>query len=153
MIYGDPFYFSLQFDVVAEWSEPDDIWKNGLFSICIEGNILFNAVDVFELTTTFSFYARAPIEYLNVNDDSADANTIYSNAENYFKGDGEMLIDGLFDMTCTPMEDNGFSLYFIKTSVGDRLIWSTDYGNKIHEKILPPGTVHGVINKLRENPL
>lgn len=153
MIYGDPFCLSLQFDVVDEWSTPNDIWKNGLFSLCIDGRVIFNVVDVFELTATFSFYSKAPIESLNVNDTSIDARILYSNATDYFLGDSEELIDGLFDMTCTPMGDNGFYLYFLKTSIGDKLIWSTNYGDEINETILPAGTVLSVINQLRQTSL
>ncbi|HFK5791106.1 TPA: Imm42 family immunity protein [Enterobacter kobei] len=46
MIYGDPVCLSLQFDVADELSTPNDIWKNGLFSLCIEGCVIFNAVAI-----------------------------------------------------------------------------------------------------------
>lgn len=131
MIYGDPFYFALQFDVVNAWNTAGDIWKNGLFSLYINGGKVFDIVDVFELKTTFSFYSKAPIDDLNVNDSGVEAVVLYKNARDYFIGDGEMLIDGLFDMTCTAMGDNGCYLYFIKTSNGDRLVWSTDRGEKL----------------------
>ncbi|WET39805.1 immunity 42 family protein [Citrobacter enshiensis] len=150
MIYGDPFIFAFQFDVVESWNTPGDIWRNGMFSLYIEGNKLFDVVDVFELTTTFSFYSKATITDLSVNDLSIDAIALYKNARNYFIGDGEVLIDGLFDLTCTAMGDNGCYLYFLKTSNGDRLVWSTDCGRKVKEAILPRGTVHSVINQLRE---
>ncbi|WP_288821596.1 immunity 42 family protein [uncultured Leclercia sp.] len=153
MIYGDPFLFALQFDVVESWSTPDSIWKNGLFSLYVEGNKLFDIVDVFELTTTFGFYSNAPIKDLSVNDLAIDAIALYKNARDYFIGDGELLIDGLFDMTCTAMGDNGCYLYFIKTSNNDRLIWSSDRGENINETMLPPGTIHCVINKLHGSRL
>lgn len=148
MIYGDPFIFAIQFDVVETWNTPGDIWKNGIFSLYVEGNKLFDVVDVFELTTTFSFYSKAPINDLNVNDLAIDATALYKNAKDYFIGDGEMLIDGLFDLTCTAMGDNGCYLYFIKTSNGDRLVWSTDCGRKVNEAILPQGTINCVVNQL-----
>ncbi|MGC6390117.1 immunity 42 family protein [Ewingella sp. S1.OA.A_B6] len=149
MIYGDPFYFALQFDVVESWSPPDGMWKNGLFSLYVDGKKLFDVIDVFELKTTFGFYLKAPIGDLNVNDLNIDSIALYENARDYFIGDGEELIDGLFDMTCTPMEDNGCYLYFIKTSFGDRLVWSADNGVKINEIKLPSGTIYNVINELR----
>ncbi|WP_197715391.1 Imm42 family immunity protein [Aquitalea magnusonii] len=31
MIFGEPFYFALQFDVVEAWNSPESIWRNGLF--------------------------------------------------------------------------------------------------------------------------
>lgn len=148
MIYGDPFYFALQFDVVDAWNTPGDIWRNGLFSLYIDGDKVFDTVDVFELTTTFSFYSKAPVNELSINDLSIEAIALYKNARDYFIGDGEELIDGLFDMTCTAMGDNGCYLYFIKTNSGDRLVWSIDGGSKINEIILPSGTILDVINKL-----
>ncbi|CNC59748.1 Uncharacterised protein [Yersinia intermedia] len=153
MIYGDPFYFAIQFDVVESWNDPDDIWDNGLFSLYVEGRKLFDIVDVFELKTTFSFYANAPISELCINDLKLGAVNLYKNAENYFTGDSNELIDGLFDMTCTAMGDNGCYLYFIKTTAGDRLVWSIENGEKINETILPPGTIQSVIDKVRSSHL
>jgi hypothetical protein len=86
---------------------------------------------------------------LVVNDVNIDATDLYKNARDYFIGDGESLINGLFDMTCTAMGDNGCYLYFIKTSSGDRLVWSVDRGVKINEVMLPSGTILDVINKMR----
>ncbi|KNC92065.1 immunity 42 family protein [Trabulsiella odontotermitis] len=150
MIYGDPFRFALQFDVVECWNEPDDIWKNGLFALYIEGKKVFGTVDAFELRTTFGFYSKAPINQLVINDLDVGSSELYKNASDYFLGDGEKLIDGLFDMTCVPMEDNHCYLYFIKTSDGDRLVWSTDTDERINETVLPSGTVLDVINKLQD---
>jgi len=65
-------------------------------------------------------------------------------------GDGDTLIDGLFDLTCTAMGDNCCFLYFRKTSNGDRLVWSTDNGRKVNEAILPLGTVSCVIDQLNK---
>ncbi|HEJ9031772.1 TPA: immunity 42 family protein [Serratia marcescens] len=149
MIYGDPFYFSLQFDVVEAWNAPGDVWRNGLFSLYVNGDKIFDVVDVFELMTTFSFYSKSPVDDLVVNDVNIDATDLYKNARDYFIGDGESLISGLFDMTCTAMGDNGCYLYFIKTSSGDRLVWSADRGVKINEVMLPSGTILDVINKMR----
>ncbi|MGD8203283.1 immunity 42 family protein [Pantoea sp. FN0305] len=153
MIYGDPHCFALQFDIVECWNEPDDIWKNGLFTLYIEGKKLFDVVDVFELRTTFSFYSNAPINELVINELNVSAVELYKNAKDYFLGDGEELINGLFDMTCVPMEDNRCYLYFIKTNTGDRLVWSTDAGDSIKETVLPSGTILNVINKLKVCPL
>ncbi|WP_042859957.1 immunity 42 family protein [Dickeya sp. NCPPB 3274] len=150
MIYGDPFYFALQFDVVEHWTSPGDIWKNGLFSLYLDGRRIFDVVDVFELKTTFGFYSKSPVDGLIVNDLIVDAVTLYRNAESYFTGDGDVLIDGLFDLTCTAMGDNGYYLYFMKTSSSDRLVWSIDDGKEIHEVLLPSGTICNVINDLRD---
>lgn len=151
MIYGDPFYFSLQFDVVELWNSPDDLWRNGVFSFCLDGRNLFNLVDVFELRTTFSFYSNMKIDELACNDTSIDPITLYRNAERYFTGDGENLIEGLFDMTCTPMGDNGYYIYFMKTSHNDCLVWSNDDGNTINQTLLPSGTINSVIKELSKH--
>ncbi|WP_273759027.1 immunity 42 family protein [Pantoea ananatis] len=150
MIYGDPFHFALQFDVVECWNDPDDIWKNGLFALYIEGKKVFDDVDAFELRTTFSFYSKSPINQLVTNDLDFGADELYNNAKDYFLGGGEKLIDGLFDMTCVPMEDKRCYLYFIKTSVGDRLVWSANTSDQINETVLPSGTILNVISKLQD---
>ncbi|WP_210530785.1 immunity 42 family protein [Pantoea ananatis] len=150
MIYGDPFHFALQFDVVECWNDPDDIWKNGLFTLYIEGKKVFDDVDAFELRTTFSFYSKSPINQLVINDLDFGADELYNNAKDYFLGGGEKLIDGLFDMTCVPMEDKRCYLYFIKTSVGDRLVWSANTSDQINETVLPPGKILNVISKLQD---
>lgn len=149
MILGDPFYFALQFDVVESWNSPGDTWKNGLFSLYVGGQRVFGFVDVFELRTTFGFYCQAPVDKLCPNDVVIDGATLYRNAEDYFTGEGEELIDGLFDMTCTAMGDNGVYLYFLKTGSGDRLVWSIDDGASVSEIMLAPGTICGVIEELR----
>ncbi|MDD9664274.1 MULTISPECIES: immunity 42 family protein [Klebsiella] len=152
MIYGDPFIFALQFDVVETWNAPDDTWKNGLFSLYIDGQRLFDSINPVELKTTFGFYFNAPLDKLCVNDSSIDANGLYQNAASYFTGDGTELIDGLFDMTCTAMEDHACYLYFMKKSKGDLLLWSLDGGRNVSEKILPPNTVSDIVSLLRRTP-
>lgn len=153
MIYGDPFLFALQFDVVDAWNTPGDTWKNGLFSLYIDGQRLFGNIDPIELKTTFAFYSNAPLDKICVNDSSIDANHLYQNAESYFTGDGTELIDGLFDMTCTAMGDNACYLYFMKKSEGDFLIWSIDDGRNVSEKILPQNTVSEVLSLLQGKSL
>ncbi|EPL6454720.1 immunity 42 family protein [Providencia rettgeri] len=153
MICGDPFFFAIQFDVVKPWCVQNDIWVNGVFTLYIEGDKLFDIVDVFELKTILSFYTNSPVNKLCTNDINIDAVKLYKNAENYFTGDGEDLIDGLFYLTCTAMEDNGIYLYFIKTSAADRLVWSKDNGSNVHETILPSGTISDVINQLHHYQL
>ena len=106
-------------------------------------------MDVFELTTTFGFYRDAPVETLSTNNLVVGKEVLYQNAEDFFMGDGEELIGGLFDMTCTAMGDNGVHLYFIKTVSGDRLVWSVDNGISVSEAMLAPGTVAEVIQELR----
>ena len=138
---------------VELWNSSDDSWKNGMFSLYIEGERLFDVVDVFELRTTFSFYLKCPISDLCVNDSCVSSVDVYRNAESYFTGDGEYLIGGLFDMTCTAMGDNGCYLYYIKTSLNDRLVWSVDDGKSIRETLLPSGAIQNVINQLNNNPL
>lgn len=85
MIYGDPFIFALQFDVVEAWSAPGDIWKNCLFLLYIDGQRLFGNINPVELKTTFGFYSNAPLDKLGVNDSSIDAHGLYQNAASYFQ--------------------------------------------------------------------
>ncbi|MEZ1778117.1 Imm42 family immunity protein, partial [Pseudomonas aeruginosa] len=68
MIVGDPFYFAIQFYVVDSWNSPGDSWRNGIFYLYVSGEKIFSVVDVLELETIFSFYSKAPIEGLCVND-------------------------------------------------------------------------------------
>lgn len=148
MIVGDPFYFSLQFDAVDHWNLPGDSWRNGIFSLYINGERVFSVVDVFELTAIISFYANAPIEELRVNDAQIDSAELYKVASEYFWGDGTELLDGLFDLTATAMSDSGCFLYFIKTSRGDRLVWKVG-GASVKEIYLEMGTISDVIKRLR----
>lgn len=148
MIVGDPFNFSLQFDVVDNWNLSDDSWRNGVFSLYINGERVFCVVDVFELRTIISFYSNAPIEELRVNDTQIDSSELYKVASEYFWGDGPELLDGLFDLTATAMSDSACFLYFIKTSVGDRLVWKVG-GERVKELYLEVGTVLDVIKRLR----
>lgn len=151
MIYGDPFTFALQFDVVGSWNAPGDIWKNGMFAIYIDGKRIFSVVDVFELATTLSFYSKSNIEELKENNTLSSASEVFKNAQEYFLGDEEVLIDGLLDLTCTAMEDNCCYLYFLKTSNGDRLVWRSENGGEINNITLPKGNVLNVINQLEQS--
>lgn len=153
MIYGDPFSFALQFDVVEAWNIPGDTWRNGIFSLYIDGERLFHAIEPVELKTTFSFYSNAPLDEICINDLNIDVGSLYKNAESYFTGDGTELIDGLFDMTCTAMGDHACYLYLLKTSKGDRLLWSTDNGKHINEKILPENTISKIVSQLQRSSM
>jgi hypothetical protein len=148
MIVGDPFYFSLQFDVVDSWNLPEDSWKNGVFSVYIDGERIFGAVDVFELRTIISFYSNAPIDGLRVNDAEIDSSELYKVANEYFWGDGPDFLDGLFDLTVTAMSDKSCFLYFLKTSMGDRLVWKVGT-ESVKEIYLEAGVVLDVIKRIR----
>ncbi|HCE6054505.1 immunity 42 family protein [Pseudomonas aeruginosa] len=149
MIVGDPFYFALQFDVVDSWNSPGDSWRNGIFYLYVSGEKIFSVVDVLELEAIFSFYSKAPIEGLCVNDVQLNSADIYKSASEYFWGDGVEVVKGLFDLTATAMSDNGCFLYFLKTSIGDRLVWSVDGGACVKEVYLEMDVVLNVIKKLR----
>ncbi|WP_239373794.1 immunity 42 family protein [Snodgrassella gandavensis] len=150
MIYGDPFYFALHFDVVPYWNDEEGFWQNGLFYFYIDGKRVFELVDIFELKTIFSFYKNIDISQLSMVDENIHYADLYKNAENYFTGDSEKLIDGLFDLTCTPMGDNGCYVYFCKTLENDKFIWSIDDGKTINQSLLPPRLVESVIKLLRD---
>ena len=115
----------------------------------MSGEKIFSVVDVLELETIFSFYSKAPIEGLCVNDVQLNSADIYKSASEYFWGDGVEVVKGLFDLTATAMSDNGCFLYFIKTSIGDRLVWSVDGGACVKEVYLEMDVVLNVIKKLR----
>ncbi|MCY1293132.1 hypothetical protein D3C80_975080 [compost metagenome] len=146
---GDPHYFAIQIDVVVSWNIPDDIWKNGLFYLYIDGKRVFDNLDGVELATTVGFYRNAPIDQLPVSDIDMDVVSLYRNAEAYFTGDSEQLVEGLFDLTCTGMGDAGCYLYYIRTRSGDRLVWSSDNGVTVREITLEAGAVSKVVEGLR----
>lgn len=150
MVIGDPFCFAIQYDVVESWNIPGDIWKNGLFSIYIDGRRIFGSVDAIELVTTIGCYQNFPFEGLVANDLNMDADSVYKKAQEYFYGGSDQILDGLFGFTCTAMEDLGCCLYFMKTTSGDRLVWSVDNGANVSEITLEPGTVKKVVDKLKE---
>lgn len=150
MIYGDPFTFALQFDVVDSWNAPGDIWKNGMIAIYIDGKRIFSIVDVFELATTLSFYSKSKVEELKENNTLSSASEVFINAQENFQGDEEVFIDGLLDLTCTAMEDNGCYLYFLKTNNGDRLVWRSESAGDINDITLPKGNVLKVFNQLKQ---
>lgn len=149
MIVGDPFYFAIQYDVVDSWNVPGDIWKNGLFSVYIDGKRVFGSVDIIELVTTLNCYRNIPFEDLVANDLNMDAVSVYQKAQEYFYGGSDKVLDGLFGFTCTAMEDLGCCLYFIKTKSCDRLVWSVDNGVNINEIFLEAGTVKKVVDKIK----
>ena len=60
MIYGDPFKFALQFDIVDTWNVRGSEWKNGIFALYVDGSRLFALVDPVELRTTFDFFKQIP---------------------------------------------------------------------------------------------
>lgn len=149
MIVGNPDYFAIQFDTVSSWNISESIWRNGVFFIYIGGRQLFSFSNSFELKTTLGFYCDRPSsETVCIMNLKADE--VYRDAYNYFvSGESKVLSSQVIDMTCTGMEDGGVFLYYMTVPSGDRMIWSTDGGVTVFEKILPSGTVSDVILKLR----
>lgn len=153
MIVGDPFFFALQFDVVESWNSNDGFWKNGVFSLYINGERVFGVLDVFELRTILSFYSKVPVDDLRVNDLVVSGKDIYENADSYFLGDGTVLMDGVLDLTCTPMGDSDCHLYFVRTRARDRLVWSVDGGVNINEFFLEAGFMSKFVKSLNARSL
>jgi hypothetical protein len=147
MIYGDPFKFALQFSVVSAWNN-DDVWSNGLFAMYIDGASVFSPVDAIELRTTFSFYKSISFDEADRANSSVSAEELFQNADNYFTGDGEVLLDGVLNLTCTAMGDQRFYVYLMKAANGDRLVWSLDNGSTVVEKVLGQDEIAGVIRRM-----
>ncbi|MBF0786287.1 hypothetical protein E4T80_12545 [Muribacter muris] len=53
MIFGDPFQFAVQCDLVKEWND-DYFWVNGIYSIFINGQLLNKEIYVTELKFTLA---------------------------------------------------------------------------------------------------
>lgn len=150
MIYGDPFIFSIQFDVVRDWTDSSCFWVNGLFSLFVGGERLLDVVDVVELKTAVNFYAKMEFENIEEGDSAISAKELFASAHRYFFKGESAILEGVQDMTCTFLEDAGLFIYFQKTEHADRLVWSKDFGNLVHEALLPRGAVNGVIEGIDE---
>lgn len=148
MILGDPYAFAVQFDVVESWNIPGDSWKNGVFILYVDGQRIFDCLDVVELKTTLGFYSGLPLESLGYGEVESDFVALYREAESYFTGDGESLSEGLCSLTCTAMEDRGCYVYFQRCTEGDRFVWSINGGANISEAIFPSGTLKSVMDRL-----
>jgi Immunity protein 42 len=146
MIYGDPFRFALQFDVVEAWNVQGNEWRNGVFAAYVDGERLFALVDVVELRTTFDFFKRISFEEIKFGSINISAVDVFRNAYKYFLNDGEVLSEGIIDLTCTAMEDSGLNLYLLKTIAGERIIWSWDGGITVSEYRLDAGFFASVID-------
>lgn len=150
MIYGDPFVFSLQFDVVDEWTETNCFWKNGLFSMLVDGERLLSCVDVVELRTAVNFYAKMEFDGNVTGNATISAAELFRTAHGYFFEGVLAAPKGVQDMTCTALGDSGLFVYFQRTDQSDRLVWSYDLGKVVYEKLLPLGTIVGVVERIVE---
>ncbi|MHA3735473.1 Imm42 family immunity protein [Pseudomonas sp. Eth.TT006] len=148
MIYGDPFLFSIQFDAVGDWTDSNCFWINGLFSVFVAGERLLDIVDVIELKTTVNFYAKMKFEDIKEGDSAISAKELFASAHGYFFKEEAVVMEDVQDMTCTFLGDAGLFIYFQKTEHADRLVWSKDFGNVVHEALLPRGVVSGVIGSI-----
>lgn len=152
MIYGDPFKFALQFDVVEAWNVQGSEWKNGVFALYVGGDRLFSLVDSVELRTTLSFYGNAPISQVGFGKAGCSAKLAFEDAYGYFIGDSNVLSDGVVNLTCTSMADAGVIVYLVKLSSGDRIVWSLDRGVTVSECLLDTGAVAKTISILPAMP-
>ncbi|KHK63733.1 Imm42 family immunity protein [Pseudomonas frederiksbergensis] len=150
MIYGDPFVFSLQFDVVEEWTDSSCFWKNGLFSMLVDGERLLDCIDVVELRTAVNFYANMQFDWSVTGDATISAAELFRTAHGHFFEGDLAPPKGVQDMTCTVLGDSGLFVYFQKTEQSDRLVWSYDFGKVVYEKLLPVGTIIGVVERIVE---
>ncbi|MEN1833480.1 immunity 42 family protein [Pseudomonas lijiangensis] len=148
MILGDPYAFAVQFDVVESWNIQGDSWRNGVFVLYVDGQKVFDHLDVVELRTTIGFYSGLPLESLGCGEVESDFTMLYREAESYFTGEGESLSEGLCSLTCTAMEDRGCYVYFQRCAESDRFVWSVNGGVDISEAIFPQGTLRSVLVQL-----
>ncbi|WP_460067957.1 Imm42 family immunity protein [Pseudomonas sp. H1_G08] len=114
MIYGEPFIFSIQFDVVRDWNDSSCFWANGLFSLFVCGERLLDVVDVVELKTAVNFYAKMEFENVEEGDSAISAKELFASAHRYFFKGESAILEGVQDITCTFLGDAGLFIFFKK---------------------------------------
>lgn len=148
MIYGEPFDFAIQFDVVDCWTDPDGYWLNGMFCMFVDGRRMVEAVEVTELKVAVNFYAKMELDRVIDGDPEITAENLFKTAHDYFFCGGAHLISSVQDLTCTYLSDFGCFIYFQQLTNSDRLVWSCDFGKTVHEKIMSVGTVINVVKSI-----
>ncbi|WP_037586258.1 Imm42 family immunity protein [Stenoxybacter acetivorans] len=148
MIFGDPYDFALQFQIVENWNNENNFWKNGMFYFYLNGEAIFNKVCVSELRSVYATYFDINLIQVPKNDINISALELFQNADNHFFKTGEDLISGILDLTCTTMRDNGYDIYFLGTSSGDRFVWSSDSGKTINEIFFKKEIFFNTISKM-----
>ncbi|WP_130929610.1 Imm42 family immunity protein [Pseudomonas sp. Sample_20] len=113
MIYGDPFIFSIQFDVVRDWTD-SCFWVNGLFSLFVCGERLLDVVDVVELKTAVNFYAKMEFENIEEGDPAISAKELFASAHRYFFKGESAILEGVQDITCTFLGGAPVCLFIFK---------------------------------------
>ncbi len=149
MIFGDPFIFALQFQLVKEWNSPDDLWRNGLFFVYIDGKQIFSLIEVVELRTTINSLSSLTASQVHEAETELDRFQLYQKAHDFFYGEGVAASTEVIDLTPTAMSDNGCYLFYSKTTSSDRLVWSEDDGITIGDINLPSGVVAEVLGSLQ----
>lgn len=147
MIYGDPFDFAIQYDVVEVWNENKNFWKNGLFFIYIGGEKI-GLVDVVELKTTIGFYKRCGGVEVEFYADNLEFREIYRAGMNRFYGDDTVVPGSVGDLTCTAFGDRGLFLFYARTQKSDVLVWGDAEAEGVKGKVFPLGTVTSVLQEL-----
>lgn len=153
MIYGDPFKFALQFDVVEEWNSIGSEWRNGLFAMFIDGESIYASIDVVELRTTLGFFKAVPNSPRDCGMPETSASELFQAAHDYFMGDGEERPNGVVSLTCTAMGDVGCCVYLMASASEDRIVWSFDEGLTVSEYVQEAGTVAHVISRASHGAL
>ncbi|MEQ4616658.1 MAG: Imm42 family immunity protein [Corticimicrobacter sp.] len=149
MIFGNPYLFSIRFDVVKDWTVPGDTWKTGVLDICVGGDLAYIGLDALELKTSLGTFVGMGevIENEVFGDPDLSAKDFYFRSRKYWFDDGEA-VRGAVDLTCTSMQDKGGMLIFMKCEKFDRLVWTNDKGVSVFERHLPLGTVINVLNEI-----
>ncbi|WP_225774690.1 Imm42 family immunity protein [Pseudomonas sp. Marseille-Q5115] len=149
MIVGDPFNFAVQFDMVEQWNS-DEFWRNGIFSLYINGVRLPNILDVTELRASLACYIKLEDIVASNGLEGIAAEYIYEKTNSYLFGDGTDYIDGVYDLTCTMMADAGCHAYWIGCAESEIFVWSLNGGENIESASLPSGTFYLVASELKK---
>lgn len=121
MIFGDPFEFAIQYDVVDEWNE-DFFWVNGIYNIYIKGRKYPIDVYVTELRFALANFLSNVIESLSPISSDIDILNNLSQVEHHG-----------FELSSSDLNDIGVFIYFIFDLNFDYIIIN-DNGKLIKER-------------------
>ncbi len=160
MIYGDPFEFAVWIDEVPSWSYEVSVQglkpyisHEGLISIIIDGKILTPKPSV---ACTLKYQTADLKKSLHsIKNGATEVEVSKSKDELYKNAHIPRYVDDFVGNTgmgveiqCDQINNACWSFYLFKSNNQDRLIYSQDYGQVVHEKYMPVGTVRQVLESL-----
>jgi hypothetical protein len=162
MIYGNPVFFSISYDVI-EHSE-DNYWKFGILNFIIDDEIYPAKGSNYTLHMAFNYLKESKNEILNANPIKMDFNISSLELMEILAHSHRILLDTDCDdmelpevdpigVFLSPLEisDVGFYLfYLLMDDDTELLIYSANYGVNVKRIELPKGTVNKVISELPE---